>query len=333
MNKENIDELIALKLVGEISPADELIFQEWLASSGENKAHFAEMQKIWDTGFEDEQFEPNVEMAWNNVSKELGLEEKKRVGKIVQMPSRTNQLLYRIAATVVILLGVTWIYTSKFSEPEMIKFSSLANEQKEIVLPDESVVYLNANSTIEYPEKFKGDTREITLEGEAFFEIKKNPAKPFIIHTATAYTKVLGTSFNIRARKNTEEIVVSVKTGKVEVGLDTEHKVQLEPGYSAKVNLTKKDVEKVVTPSENYLSWKTREIIFSDVTIAEVIDFMESFYDVKVKANDEILDCHFTGKFNNPSLTEILNVLELSNGIQYSIKEKEISLQGNPCVN
>jgi transmembrane sensor len=333
MSNENIDELIALKLVGEISPADELIFQEWLASSEENKAHFAAMQKIWDAGLEDEQFEPNVEMAWNKVSKELGLEEKKRVGKVVQMPSRTNQLLYRIAATVVILLGVTWIYTSKFSEPEMIKFASLANEQKEIVLPDESVVYLNANSSIEYPEKFKGDTREIKLEGEAFFEIKKNPSKPFIIHTASAYTKVLGTSFNVRARKNSEEIVVSVKTGKVEVGIDAEHKVQLEPGYTAKVNLAKKDVERLVTPSENYLSWKTREINFADVTIAEVIEFMESYYDVEVSANEEILNCHFTGKFNNPSLTEILNVLELSNGFQYTIKEKEITLQGNPCLN
>ncbi len=333
MSTENIDELIALKIVGEINQADELVLQEWLNVSSENQNHFAEMQKLWDAGLEDEHFEPNVEMAWNKVSKNIGLNETKRVGKVVQMPSRTNQLLYRIAASIVILLGVTWIYTSKFSEPEMLKFATLANEQKELILPDNSKVFLNANTSIEYPEDFKGNTREIKLEGEAFFEITKDASHPFIIHTANAYTKVLGTSFNILARKNSDQIVVSVKTGKVEVGLDEQHNVQLEPGYTAKVNLGNKEVEKLVTPSENYLSWKTKEIVFSDVTIAEVISFMETYYDVNVDANTEILECHFTGKFNNPSLTELLNVLELSNGIQVEMKEKEIILRGNPCTN
>lgn len=333
MSTENIDELIALKIVGEINQADELVLQEWLDISEENKAHYAAMQKIWDAGLEDENFEPNVERAWNTVSKEIGLHETKRVGKVVPMPNRTNQLIYKIAASIVILLGVTWIYTSKFSEPEMLKFATLANEQKELVLPDNSKVYLNANTSIEYPEDFKGNTREIKLEGEAFFEITKDASHPFIIHTANAYTKVLGTSFNVFARKNTDQIIVSVKTGKVEVGIDEQHNVQLEPGYTANVNLVNKDVEKVITPSENYLSWKTKEIIFSDVTIAEVIAFMETYYDVKVEANEEILACHFTGKFNDPSLTELLNVLELSNGIQFEIKEKEILLRGNPCLN
>ncbi len=333
MSTENIDELIALKIAGEINASDELVLQNWLDASVENKLHFEEVQQIWNAGEVESSFEPNVEMAWKKVSTELGLNENKRVGKVVTMPSRTNQLLYKIAASIVILLGVTWIYTSKFSEPEMLKFATLANEQKEIVLPDNSKVFLNANTTITYPEGFKGNTREISLEGEAFFEITKDASHPFIIHTAKAYTKVLGTSFNILARKNSEEIVVSVKTGKVEVGIDEQHNVQLEPGYTANVNLVNKEVEKVITPSENYLSWKTKEIIFTDITIAEVISFMETYYDVKVEANTEILDCHFTGKFNDPSLTELLNVLELSNGIKFEIKEKEIILQGNPCMN
>ncbi len=333
MSTEQIDELIALKIADSITAEEDLILQQWLDESEEHLQHFNEVKKIWMAAELDSSFEPDVDMAWNKVSEQLHLNDKGRVGKVVKMPNRTNQILYRIAASIVILLGVTWIYTNKFTQPETMRFATLANEQKEIVLPDNSVVYLNANSVIEYPENFKGDTREIKLEGEAFFEIKKNPLKPFIIHTSDAYTKVLGTSFNILARKQSEEIVVSVKTGKVEVGIDAQHNVQLEPGYSAIVNLEKKEVQKTVTPSENYLSWKTKEVIFEDVLISEVITFMESYYDVKVNANDQILNCHFTGKFNDPSLTELLNVLELSNGIQYQLNDKEITLKGNPCMN
>lgn len=333
MNIENIDELIALKITGEISKDDDKIVVAWIKESDENRLHFEEVQKIWNAGDLEGSFEPNVEMAWAKVSDELGLKEEKRVGKVVKMPSRTNQVLYRIAASIVILLGITWIYTQKFSEPAMLKFATLNNEQKEIVLPDNSKIYLNANSSIEYPEKFKGDTREIKLEGEAFFEVAKNPLKPFIIHTSEAYTKVLGTSFNILARKQSKEIIVSVKTGKVEVGIDPQHNVQLEPGYTAKVNLEKKEVAKAISPSENYLSWKTKEVIFNDVTIEEVIVFMENYFQVSVESNEDILNCHFTGKFNNPSLTELLNVLELSNGITYEQNASKIKLNGKPCIN
>lgn len=333
MNTENIDELIALKITGEISKEDNETVEAWIKASDENKLHFEEVQKIWNAGEMEDGFEPNVEMAWAKVSDQLGLKEEKRVGKVVKMPSRTSQILYRIAASIVILLGVTWIYTQQFSEPTMLKFATLSNEQKELTLPDNSKIYLNANSSIEYPEKFKGDTREIKLEGEAFFEVTKNPSKPFIIHTSEAYTKVLGTSFNILARKQSKEIIVSVKTGKVEVGIDAQHNVQLEPGYTANVNLEKKEVAKSITPSENYLSWKTKEIIFNDVTIEEVIVFMENYFQVSIECNDEILNCHFTGKFNNPSLTELLNVLELSNGITYEQEASKIKLNGSPCIN
>lgn len=333
MSTEQIDELIALKIADAISADEDLVLQQWLDESEENLRHFNEVQKIWQAGELDSTFEPNVDAAWNKVSEQLHLNEKGRVGKVVKMPNRTNQILYRIAASIIILLGVTWIYTNNFSQPGTIRFATLANEQKELILPDNSVVFLNENSVVEYPEDFKGDTREIKLEGEAFFEVKRNPMKPFIIHTSDAYTKVLGTSFNILARKNSKAIVVSVKTGKVEVGIDAQHNVQLEPGYSAIVNLDKKEVQKTTTPSENYLSWKTKEVVFNDVTIAEVIAFVESYYDVKVNANEQILDCHFTGKFNDPSLTELLNVLELSNGIQYQMNDKEITLKGNPCIN
>lgn len=333
MSTEQIDELIALKIADSISAEEDLMLQQWLDASEDNLRHFNEVKKIWAASEIESSFEPNVDAAWNKVSEQLKLNEKGRVGKVVKMPNRTNQILYRIAASIIILLGVTWIYTSKFSQPAMLQYATLANETKELTLPDNSVVYLNANTVIEYPENFKGDTREIKLEGEAFFEIKRNPLKPFIIHTSDAYTKVLGTSFNILARKNSGSVIVSVKTGKVEVGIDAQHNVQLEPGYSAMVNLDKKEVQKTTTPSENYLSWKTKEVVFNDVTIAEVIAFIESYYDVTVKSNEEIKNCHFTGKFNNPSLTELLNVLELSNGIQYQINDKEITLKGNPCVN
>lgn len=327
MNLENIDELIALKLVGELDKTGEEQLLEWINSSEENARHFAEMQRIWDAGKEDESFNPNIEAAWENVADELDLA---GTSKVIPIQRNSNSIFYRIAAAIVILLGVTWIYTNQLKSPEMIQVASLG-ELKEITLPDNSKVYLNANSTLAYPEDFRGGTRDIKLEGEAFFEITKDKAHPFIIHTENAYTKVLGTSFNVLARKNSREIVVSVKTGKVEVGLNENNNVKLEPGFTAKVNLQSNSIEKIETPSENYLSWKTKEMNFEDVTIAELISFMNSYFDINITANNAILDCHFTGKFSQPSLTDILNVLELSNGIRYEIKGKQVLLQGNSC--
>lgn len=324
---ENIDELIALKLVGELDEEGERQLESWLATSAENKMHFEQMQKIWDAGNVDENFNPDVESAWAKVSKELHLTEEP---KVIQMPRRNNNLVIRIAAAVVIVLGIALVFTNKLSKPEMILVASLSNEQKEVILPDQSKVFLNANSSIEYPEDFNGDTREVKLEGEAFFEITKDAEHPFIIHTQEVYTKVLGTSFNILARKNSSQIVVSVKTGKVEVGLKGS-KVNLEPGYEAKVDLTNRTLNKSLSSSDNYLSWKTKEMYFNDVTIEYLISFLSSYYNVTITANKELLPCHFTGNFNNASLTDILNVLGLSNGIKYTIDNKNISLEGQAC--
>ena len=327
MNAENIDELIALKLVGSIDAESEKILADWINESAENARHFEEMQKIWDAGNLDDQFNPDVNAAWENVEEELGLDEK---GRVIPMRKSSNTIYYRIAAAIVVLLGVTWIYTNQLSTPDMVRVASLS-DQTEVTLPDNSKVYLNANTSIEYPEYFKGKTREIKLEGEAFFEITKDKAHPFIIHTANAYTKVLGTSFNILARKGLKNIVVSVKTGKVEVGIDNRENVKLEPGYTAKVNLETNSLEKIITPSENYLSWKTKEMIFEDVEISELISVLSSYYDVEISANEEILKCHFTGKFNQPKITDVLNVLELSNGFTYEMKGNKVTIKGVSC--
>lgn len=327
MNLENIDELIALKLVGELDKEGEEQLSAWINSAEENAQHFAEMQRIWDAGNEDDSFTPDVDAAWENVSKELNLES---TGKVIPISGKSNNIFYKIAAAIVILLGVTWIYTNQLKAPAMIQVASLAG-LKEVTLPDNSKVFLNANSTLEYPERFRGNTREIKLEGEAFFEVTKDKTHPFIIHTSSAYTKVLGTSFNVLARKNSNEIMVSVKTGKVEVGFDDHNNVKIEPGYSAKVNIASNQVEKMITASDNFLSWKTKEMNFENVTIEELVAFLNSYYEVTISANDEILNCHFTGKFSQPSLTDILNVLELSNGIKYEIKNKEVVLNGNAC--
>lgn len=327
MNAENIDELIALKLVGSIDAESEKILADWINESAENARHFEEMQKIWGAGNLDDQFNPDVNAAWENVEEELGLDEK---GRVIPMRKSSNTIYYRIAAAIVVLLGVTWIYTNQLSTPDMVRVASLS-DQTEVTLPDNSKVYLNANTSIEYPEYFKGKTREIKLEGEAFFEITKDKAHPFIIHTANAYTKVLGTSFNILARKGLKNIVVSVKTGKVEVGIDNRENVKLEPGYTAKVNLETNSLEKIITPSENYLSWKTKEMIFEDVEISELISVLSSYYDVEISANEEILKCHFTGKFNQPKITDVLNVLELSNGFTYEMKGNKVTIKGVSC--
>jgi transmembrane sensor len=104
---------------------------------------------------------------------------------------------------------VTEVYSEIISTPNQVI--------NEYILPDGSVVALNSNSKLVFPKQFKGDTREVTIEGEAFFDVKPNAEKPFIINAGNAQVKVVGTSFNVCAYPETETVEVVVETGKVQV--------------------------------------------------------------------------------------------------------------------
>ncbi|MBO9571946.1 MAG: FecR domain-containing protein [Chitinophagaceae bacterium] len=194
--------------------------------------------------------------------------------------------------------------------------------QFRVKLPDESIVWLNAGSSIRYPTAFQGNTREVELTGEGYFEVAKMPSKQFIVKVGKNSIAVLGTHFNINAYKDEDAMVTTLLEGSVLVKT-TDGSAKLSPGQKAVViNDTEIDVEKAdigVT-----MAWKDKLFRFEDTPIAEIMKQIARWYDVKVIFEGKI-DGTYTGVLpRDLTLGQILGVLGNDKKFSFAVKDKTV---------
>lgn len=205
-----------------------------------------------------------------------------------------------------------------------------------VMLPDSTEIWLNSGSRISYPENLQhAALRTVRLTGEAFFKVKRDPKHPFIVHSLNLQTRVLGTSFNIRAwAGHTAE--VTVLTGKVAVSKDSAGQqsmvIHLLPGQKAVYDhrsaaLSLQQVEEAALST----SWTTGKMEFEQLPLKEVFETIERRYAVHIISSDIDKGCKLTAHFNNVSLTEVLNTLQLTLGIHYTINNNNIHIKGGTC--
>jgi transmembrane sensor len=244
----------------------------------------------------------------------------------------------RVAASLVILIAAGWLlYTSRSRKEEEVKYithTTNRGQQAVITLQDGSVIRLNNSSAISFPEKFTNGKREITLQGEAFFEVKRDPAKPFVVKTGDLTTAVLGTSFNICAYEH-KPIEVTVKTGRVLVanGRKQSDRLELHPNQQIYFDPIKAIWEKREVSLERYLAWTDKIIYLDNTRIEELTDILEKWYDVTITLDNKALgNCTVSGKYKSDRLTNILEGLKIMHGIEYRFaSEREIIIKGKPC--
>jgi ferric-dicitrate binding protein FerR (iron transport regulator) len=184
-------------------------------------------------------------------------------------------------------------------------------------LPDGSAVWLKPGSHLNYERKNEESNREVTFTGEAFFDVAKDAAHPFIIHANEMKIRVVGTSFNVIALPNSRTFKVSVVTGKVQVtgrGKSGEtESVFLTPKHQASFNLSSQKIVQTelseVQLKKQY--WKPFSLNFSDATMDVVAKEMQKAFQVKVEFSDaDIARCHLKVDFDNQQLPEIISLLE-----------------------
>jgi len=247
-----------------------------------------------------------------------------------QLPSKKKRIIhiswvYRVAA-IFILLVATSILVWRMSDSNQ-KFNEFATTQSdfsnpEVVLPDGSKVKLNHGSKLIYPKNFSGNTREVTLSGEAFFDVAKNPEKPFIIKTAGASIKVLGTTFNVYAYSESQTVEVIVKTGKVElnelVSSKTENgeKVLLLPGEKGTFDKQNKTIAKETTFNPNNLSWYTHEIEFKYTRLSDVLQTLQRAYNLQITVEEGVdLDQKLSATFSQQQPDYIMEVIAMTQNL------------------
>jgi len=163
------------------------------------------------------------------------------------------------------------------------------SEYKYLLLPDSTQVWLNASSTLEFPQHFKTDKREVTLSGEAYFDVRHAEQTPFIIHTGKISTTVLGTSFNIKAYPDRPHIIVSVSTGKVKVSYDNIPLATLVKGQQVKVNSRLNTVEeKKIAPAE-VAAWQKGNMSYDDEALEDIVADLERLYSVKIRIDNDAI--------------------------------------------
>ena len=239
-----------------------------------------------------------------------------------------------------------WYYLSHEGivvSPEVayVEKVSQHGQKSTIPLSDGSQVKLNSGSKLIFPKLFEGNTREVFLEGEAFFEVEKDPGSPFIVRSGDLVTTVLGTSFNIKAYPGEEAIEVTVATGKVKVQKDAakdqdnimaNQELELTPNQQAVYSLTGDDLTKLEVDAEKYLDWSNGTLHFEETRFEEVIVTLSRWYDVDFELMHEGLnDCLIIGEYNNASLYTVLESLKVVLGIEYQFTADRVKIDGKGC--
>lgn len=195
-------------------------------------------------------------------------------------------------------------------------------------LPDGTVAYLNSGSTLTYPIPYDRKKREVVLEGEAYFKVTHDPAKPFIVSVADdkMRVRVLGTEFNLHAYPEEGLIETTLVTGKVDIEARRENgtvlRQELSPSLKATYILSsgKIDVKTVNTAYET--AWIDGKLMFNNSPLPQVLRDLSYFYNVKFEVKDTLIDSYsFTGTFIDKQLSQILDYLKISSGIDYEIKQ------------
>lgn len=204
-------------------------------------------------------------------------------------------------------------------------------QKMRVKLPDGSSVFLNTLSSVQIPENYGSENREVILKGEGWFEVEKNPEKPFIVHAGKIRTLVLGTKFNVSAYRDDSTSSVSLVEGKVQVdmGDDMAKRQILKPGDQ--LVYTRKDSSAIVKSfiKENAVGWKDNILSFDYDTWPNAAQKISRWYGVKVKLEDEnLMQCRLKGSFANMPLTSVLKSLSYISGIKWKIEDKTIYISG-----
>jgi len=201
--------------------------------------------------------------------------------------------------------------------------STTRGEQMQVILPDGTLVFLNAESSLKYPTSFvKQDEREVSLTGEGYFEVAKDKAHPFIVKTEQQEVEVLGTHFNINSYTNEPGVKTTLLEGSVKISADQKTKI-LTPGNQAvntngNINISKVDTELAV-------AWKNNNFVFDVLSIKEIMRMLERWYNVDVIYTDHIPEGTFWGsvsRFDN--ISQVLISLEATGNVHFEIKGRKI---------
>lgn len=238
--------------------------------------------------------------------------------KILRQKTRRVQRMVRyVAAAVVLLVAGLWLFLHPSPEKKVVLVCK-AGETREFFLPDSSVVTLSGSSRLEYTSAYNEHLREVSMKGKAFFSVRKDLEKFFIVKTSTVEVKVLGTSFQVQADAAGAEVMV--ERGRVKVTADKgEQECVLQKGMAVSYKRSEAELKVVPDFDMNRIGWKTGVFRFKDTPLGEVIGELNQYYQVKIALPDEYRSSHITVSFDKIPLKEALEIINQTLDIELAL--------------
>ena len=252
-----------------------------------------------------------------------------------KISDKKNQRFSRLltAACIILVSGFSFYFINNLSKQEFVKITTTTNEVKKINLPDGSKVWLNSKSELRYAENFgEGKTREIALEGEGYFEVKRNEKKPFVITSEGVKTTVLGTAFNVCAYKTDVDVRVGVINGKVAVEEQGAEVILVKNQQAVFDKASQKLAKNNALDVAEEILWKEGKLSFKGVSLDRVVAAVERNFDTEIVIGDKIKNCKISADFTDLPIDKIVKILEeIVNGSS-SYKGNKFHLTGNGCT-
>lgn len=314
---------------GTASEAERLEVLSWVEQSEENRRFFAAQKNLW----------VQLHLPSSKTYEEDDFKAIKR--KISRQRNGSPVLFYLQRAAAILffpLIGTTlYLLLSKDTHNTVME-RKVAIAQQEyytnkgvkgvVELPDGSKVWLNSDSRISYPEYFSGKYRAVHFSGEGYFEVTHDPMHPMLIEMDKGLCiEVKGTTFNLCTYSNDSEVVATLVEGSIAMYSEGNKVTDMEPLQSLKVSADKQFILSQEKDVSRYYAWKDGWLIFDNTPMPDVLRRLERWHGVSFTVNNpELLNHSFTARFNSESIIQVMELLNLSLDIRYSIKDAKVTL-------
>lgn len=356
MHKERIAQLIARKLSGEASPEEIKELDALLKEHPEDAYFLSLLVDYWATPIApvaEEDADPEAHFRYLlNTANETGEE------PVYNSRRRYIRNILSIAAALAGLIIFSWwcvnLLRNQHNAPVAARIETIAKPgaKSRLLLPDGSVVWLNSGSRISYPVNFTDSLREVELEGEAYFDVAKDPGHPFIVHTRDINIKVLGTAFNVKCYPGDNKTEATLIRGLVQVsrnGGSRQEVLLLHPHEKVVVKRVQEDISAntseplpIAVPDKMMVkhlkknatdtsvvetAWVYNKLVFDGEDFREISDEMERWFNVKISFNDStVAGYRFHARFENENINDVLSALRLSLPFTFKINNNEVNI-------
>lgn len=329
---DHIDELIGKYLANEATSAERSEVEKWVQASDDNRSYFDNLRLIFERAAAVRTFQEfDTDAAWNRVKSKLRQAESRTIPLLPQ-EKNTFKRYWQIAASIMLLACASYLVYRLTEKPVEVQLVKTTSNMLQDTLPDGSTIFVNKETSLAYEYDRSKKTRKVKMKGEAYFNVKHEEEKPFLIESEDVIIEDIGTTFNVKAYPQSPTVEVFVESGEVAFYTKDNPGLHLQEGETGIYHRQTKSFARLLRPDSNVLSYKTRVFSFYNTDLGSAIESLNEVYEVKIKLSNPVLEkCLLNVSFKGESIDVIADIIAETLGLTVSKTDNEITLTGTGC--